>query len=96
MVAQFSKDPALSDLNAGLSLRLIPGFSRTGRNNHRPIMFRHLLVTSIQFGLVTAGFDHGGFRIIRRGDPRRTPKEGFVAPLRRDDKQMENLTRNES
>lgn len=56
LVPESGLDPAFDVLNTNFRLRLVSGFSGTGRYHSNLIILSKLLIGGIQFGIVTTGF----------------------------------------
>ena len=67
LVTQRREDPALDELDAGLDLRLVAGFARTGRQDRGAVVPRQILIGGVEHGLVEAGVLDASPQIVGDG-----------------------------
>ena len=75
LVAEAGEDPPRDDLHRGLDLRLIPWFSRPGRQDDRAVVLRELLVRLLQPRLVPARDDDAALQLVGHQGGGDAPKE---------------------
>ena len=63
-----AEQPSLDDQDRLLDLRLVAGLPRPRRQDGGPVMGRHLGVSSVDLGIVEAGLDDGGLRVVRHDE----------------------------
>src|SRR5450759_2049696 len=77
LVAQRRQNLPLGDEYGALHFSLVPRFFYASGNDHRAVMFGHLLVTAVQQRFITAGTNHPGFQIIGNSYPAYPMEKGI-------------------
>ena len=83
-ITEFGNDPPGRDLHSDLDFGFVSGFVRARWDNCRFVVLRQIRISTIDRGLVEAGFCDASLDIVTHDDRRDAAKEGKGARMRAD------------